>query len=234
MGKKWKQCQILFSWAPRSSQMMTPDVKLKDTCSWKKSYDKRRHSIIKQRHHFADKGPYSQSSGFFSSHVQRWELDIKMAEPWRIDAFEPWCWRKLLRVPSTVRRSNQLILKEISHECSLEGLMLKLKLQSFGHVMQRANSWEKTLTMGKIEDRRRREWLRVRWLDGITTSMDMSLGKLQDIVKDRKAWNAVVHGAQKDLATEQQQMPRSRIAGSYCSSIFRCFFNINLFILIGG
>ena len=104
-----------------------------------------------------------------------WELDYKKAEHWRIDAFELWCWGRLLRVPWTARRSNQSILKEISPECSLEGLMLKLKLQYFGHLMQRADSFEKTLMLGKIEGRRRREWQRMRWLDGITDSMDMSL-----------------------------------------------------------
>ena len=145
---------------------------------------------------------------------------IKKAELRRVDAFEPWCWRRLLRVPWTARRSNQLILKEISPEYSLEGLMLKLKLQSFGHLMQRANSLEKALMMEKIEDRRRRKWLMVRWLDGITNSMDMSLGKLQEIVKHKEALNVSVHGAQQDLATEQQQMPRSGIAGSHYNSMF--------------
>ena len=126
---------------------------------------------------------------------ERWT--VKKAEHRRIDDFELWCWRRLLRVPWIARKSNQSILKEISPGCSLEGLMLKLKRQYFGHLMQRADLLEKTLMLGKIEGKRRRGWQRIRWLDSITDSVDMNLIKLQEIVKDRESWHAGVHGVTK-------------------------------------
>ena len=185
--------------------------------SWKENYDKPRQCVEKQRHHSTDKSPYSQGYGLPCGHIQFENWTIKKSEHWRIDALELWCRRRLLRVPWAAKRSNQSIIREINPKYSLEGLMMKVKLQHFGHLMWTADLLEKSLMLGKIEGRRRRGHQRMRWLDGITNAMDINLGKLQEMVRAREVWRAVAHGVAKSQTwlSEWTKIPSNAHAISF-------------------